>query len=81
MCERRLPTGMSEKLLTHGDAALKLKIYQRDLFPADFLQIYLNELGPRDLTFRLTGDNIILELRLTLKMSHLYGKCTNYYMW
>ena len=62
---------MSEKLLTRGDKALKLKIYQRDLFPADFLQIYLNELGPRDLTFRLTGDNIILELRLTLKMSHL----------
>ena len=75
---------MSEKLFTHGNAALKLKIYQRDLFPADFLQIYLNELGPRDLTFRLTGDNIKTsktpKLRLTLKMPHLYRKCTNYYM-
>ena len=57
---------MSEKLLTHGDVALKLKINQRDLFPADFLQIYLKELGPHELTFRLTGDNIILKLWLTL---------------
>ena len=66
LCERRLPTGMSEKLLTHGDVALKLIIYQRDLFPADFLQFYLKELGPHDFTFRLAGDNIILKLWLTL---------------